>query len=106
MKEEDYAKQFLRDNGWREVKGYRIDHSCIEESWECSYWEDLGDLCTKCVYWINEDYPENCFEDVWQAVDFIEDNEEIDFIKWRKENNEVIPMEYVTLPVMEKKHNV
>lgn len=90
LKEIQYAEQFLRDNLWRSIRGYKLDHNKIEGSWDYSYWDDLSDILSKCEYWIHNEYPERCFEDPWEAIDFVEEQEGLDFIKWRKENHEVI----------------
>jgi len=88
MNEDKLAEQFIKVHGWKKQKGYVFDMESIRdcpEEWDKMYIEELDDYIHKCQYWGNEnnDY-ENCFEDVWDVVEFIENNSEENFDKWKE----------------------
>lgn len=89
MKKEDrLAEEFCKEYGWKKVRGYKVNHEGFQDEWDVSYWskEDLWDFIEKVIFW---SYEEEVREDVWEAVEYIEDNsEDWDFDKWKEKRGD------------------
>jgi len=85
--EEMMAKKFVKLYRWEQVKGYVLDLELIRDCpdhWDKMYIQDLSDYVEKVTYWSNESDEEHCFEDVWDVVEYIEENSEENFDEWIK----------------------
>ena len=76
MKNEDkLAEQFAILHGWEKVKGYKFDNGGLDD-WDEVYFskEDLKTRLKDCEFWQYTEAEEVVYEDVWQVVEYIEDN--------------------------------
>lgn len=65
--EHDKRVTWLKNNGWEEKKGFRVDHTMLDEEFEFSYWDDLSDVIFECTYWT--DGHEWATEDFFEALE-------------------------------------
>ena len=50
--------KFLKKQGWRKVKGYKIDLELLRDlpdNWSCVYTQELSEYVKECDYWTDGD---------------------------------------------------
>ena len=70
---------WIEKRGWHKVKGFKIDLETIRDLpdyWDAVFFDELDTYVEKVNYWQNDSYEEECFEEVDDVIDFIENNSE------------------------------
>jgi len=63
-------EEFLIKQGWRKVKGFRLDMEYLEsyEHLDYVFFESTEDFITPCEYWTDDE--ERAFEEAGEAIEF------------------------------------
>ena len=95
MNEKELAEKYVIERGFKKAKGFSINPEemnptdCDEVFFEGETLEEAIDGYYKVIeeYWIYEPSDgEQIFEDVFDAVDYVEDNSDISFEDYKKKH--------------------
>jgi len=97
MDEDDLAEEFVKEKGWKKVKGIKFgDEFCSDikdRDLECYYievtkMEDLEDFdISQVEYWVEADGErETVFEDIDALIEHIEENCDGNWDEWLEHN--------------------
>jgi hypothetical protein len=51
----EHNEEWLFSRGWRKVDGWKVDSEVVDSDYAFNFFEDLGDVATKCEYYLNEE---------------------------------------------------